>query len=364
MEWLRSWLFTGFTWLSPADTLVNFGFAPILPITGTLGPSYLFYTLTALLLYALLEKKLKVSLLFLASLLGTTLLLWSLQKISYTKPINKKIYTQIIQSHFTKKENSKRYKIIKRVKHFQKLALQEPQAELSVWSESTMSVEYKNVKRHLKNGFEKLRKNNVEVLYGSYVNSKNILMQNSNEKVAYSKQHLMPFGEYTPTWLVAFKTLLPNLENSNLKSSINVRNIDLNGTILAPSICYELLFPDELRTLSSKANVLVHISNLGWFDHTWAQSYFLNLAKMRSLEHGKPMIYVVNAGNSAFILPNGKIEKVSNSTKGTQALYNHVQPYEGQTPYAIYGNKPILYLLMLLLGIYLLIGGGRDVLKK
>lgn len=352
IEWVRSWFLTGFTWLSPADTLVNFGFAPFLPLTGTLGLSFSFYLLISFFIYLIIKPSIKSLLSFVFLLIS----LFFLKTQNYTKPLKPNVYVQIIQSHFTKDDKSKRYKVIKRLKRFQALANQEPRVNLSVWAESSMSIEYENLKNYLGDGFETLRENEVEVFYGAYKKSQNVLMQNSNEQAVYVKQHLMPFGEYTPRWLMRLKQLLPNFQNADLTSDFKVSPIVLNDVRYAPSICYELLFPEELRSLAEKSNVLLHVSDLGWFNHSWAQSYLLNLAKMRSMEHQKPMIYVVNAGNSAFILPTGEVKEFSSSTTGIQALYAHVLPYEGKTPYAKYGEKPLLYFLAFLLALYLLWG--------
>ena len=360
MEWLRSWFLTGFTWLSPADTLVNFGFASLLPITGTLGVSFLFYTIVAFFLYVLLQKRIKTFIYFVLSVLSLFFSLWFLAQQSYTTPLpKKKIYTQIIQSHFTKSEKTKRYKIVQRVKHFQELALQEPRAELSVWAESTVSSEYKEVRYSLSRGFQALRTHNVEVLYGAYLSSQNIIMQNSTEKMAYSKHHLMPFGEYTPAWLKFLQTYLPHFENNDLSVEKSPRLIRVKELNITASICYELLFPNELRADGKSANVLLHISDLGWFDKSWAQSYLLNLAQMRAMEHQKPMIYVVNSGYSAFIAFDGKIQNISRQESGTSTLYHNVVAYEGSTPFVKYGNLPILILLWSLLLFSLVLKRGK-----
>lgn len=342
MEWLRSWLFTGFTWLNPADTLVNYGFESLLPVTGVLGICYVFYLMVTTVLYFLLEKNFKAFgvLVFITG--SISLSLYFLQNLHYTEPLGNKLYTQLLQTHIDKKSKSQRYKVIKRIQHYQQLALQEPQADLSVWPESSMSTDYSMVYKHLKNGFLALQKDEVEVLYGAYKNHQNVLIQNSSNKVAYSKQHLMPFGEYTPSWLIKLQSLLPDFENDDLIVTKSPNRVNVNGTLLAPSICYELLFPDELRIRSINAQILLHISDLGWFDQSWAQSYLLNLARMRSIEHAKPMIYVVNYGKSAFISSKGKIEKIATNTQGVYALYHYVQPYTGITPYAKYGSIPIV----------------------
>jgi len=121
--------------------------------------------------------------------------------------------------------------------------------------------------------------------------------------------------------------------------------IEIKGIKYAPSICYEMLFPDELRVLSKDANILVHISDLGWFQNSWAKPYLLQLAKMRAIENQKPLLYVVNQGSSAFIYKDGTLDKAYDK-KGTHSLQHMIVPQKGNTPYVLYGNVPLFVLFI------------------
>ena len=357
IDWVKSWFATGFTWLYPADTLVDFGLGFLLPITGVLGANYIFYTLVATIVYMIISKRYVLSL---SLLLMMIFLIFSgnALQLKFTTPMGKTLYTQIVQTNKTKKEKQQRYKVIDSIQSYQLLLQQHPFPELSVWPESTLGLNCYIVKKNTKDGFSKIRQNKTEVLYGAYEesngNTYNAIMSNSNNKIAYIKQHLIPFGEYTPKWMFVFKKFMPSVFMNDIATNKTYTPIIINGVVLSPSICYEILFGDELRKRDKGTNILVHISDLGWFYNTIAKDYLLNVARIRAQEVQKPMIYVVNFGNSAFISPYGEIESIAKQSTDTYAIYRNIIPFVGQTPYAKYGSTPLLIWIFVILTISLI----------
>jgi apolipoprotein N-acyltransferase len=197
--------------------------------------------------------------------------------------------------------------------------------------------------------FKKVSKDNVEVLVGSDeslgINDEiNSIIRISTGEIAYSKQHLIPFGEYVPRWFRSFRSLLPSLRMDNLQTDrskagmINFKNIKI-----APSICFEMIFGDELRHKANSANLSLNLSDLGWFKNRYVKSYLLKVAQVRAMETQKPMVYVTNKGISAFIDHNGNIME-QYSKNATAALYHDVIPYQGQTLYTQFGSFPLVLL--------------------
>jgi apolipoprotein N-acyltransferase len=126
-------------------------------------------------------------------------------------------------------------------------------------------------------------------------------------------------------------------------------NIEINNIIISPSICYEILFPEQLRSNTNKSNILVNLSDLGWFKQYNAKYYLLRLAQIRAIESQKPMIYVVNQGISAFIDKNGKILKQTKSNSQEILSYDII-PHEGETIYSEHGNNIIyIYIIFMVL---------------
>ena len=146
------------------------------------------------------------------------------------------------------------------------------------------------------------------------------------------------------------KAFLPIIHKDNLHVTtkenkiFNFKNINISA-----SICFELIFPSELRKRNANSNILVHISDLGWFDKSWAEKYLLQNARVRAMESQKPMIYSVNHGNSAFINKFGQIT----SDKGI-TIEKIVIPQKGKTLWENYGNFTTLFLILINLIILIL----------
>ena len=261
----------------------------------------------------------------------------------------------IINSNFNKNDKSSRYKVINRIKKFTSLSLLEPQPDISIWPESTISTSFNEVRLQTLKSIKKLNDNNITVFTGAYVdidhNSYNTVFNLNKQQIAYSKQHLIPFGEYTPKWLQTIKNILPNMQQNNLiknnKFNTLIKYQDIN---ISASICYEIIFPNQLRVNNNSANILLHISDLGWFEQSWVKAYLFNLARIRAVESQKPMIYVVNRGLSAYIQKDGSFFQSSDIS-----FYHTMVPYKGKTIWSNYGDIVVLaYALFMAILLYLI----------
>lgn len=343
-DWLRTWLATGFTWLLPADALSQGALEGYFPLIGSLGVGYLFYFIVALTVLWISQRSLRYFTVWLLALITIGFGSYYFKAIPFTQPTDKSISVRIIQSHFGIHDKSKKYSIVKRMRAFQYLSRLEPMAELNVWPESSVSMDYQEVFRYIKKGFSPLTQNGSEVLFGAYRRGKsgsyNTIMKASTQKSVYAKHHLMPFGEYTPNWLKKFARFLPSFPMDDLVGEQGQNTIEIKGAICAPSICYEILFGDELREAAARSNLLLHISDLGWFGSSWADPYLFGVARIRAMESRKPMIYVANQGTSAFVSFQGEADAVG-TQKGTQYFQRTITPRVGVSPYDRYGNIPL-----------------------
>lgn len=149
---------------------------------------------------------------------------------------------------------------------------------------------------------------------GKYYNAVE-LVQNGKKLASYAKEHLVPFGEYVPSlpFLSAFHDMLAKYGGvyslgQNEQAVLHVRYQGKDIHIL-PLICYEAIFPELTwkRLQNDFAHVLLNVSNDAWYDKSSAPYQHLNLARMRSVESGLPMIRASNTGISAFIDKYGEI---------------------------------------------------------
>lgn len=124
----------------------------------------------------------------------------------------------------------------------------------------------------------------------------------------YDKVHLVPFGEYLPfPQLFAFAGGLTK-EVGEFQRGASRTPLDAGNERFGLFICYESIFPNEVRQFPlAGAQVLVNISNDGWYGDSGAWKEHLRETQMRAIENGRWLLLATNTGISASIDPNGRI---------------------------------------------------------
>lgn len=130
-----------------------------------------------------------------------------------------------------------------------------------------------------------------------------------------SKQFLVPFGEYFP-----LKKQFPDFYKKYLSGRVEFSKGDGDRLIHSQSAgdilvlnCYEALFSGYAARYAEQSDFILHISNDSWFTNRLADDYFLYIARMRSVETGKPLVRVANAGTHAVFDAYGRIVFVNAS---------------------------------------------------
>jgi apolipoprotein N-acyltransferase len=124
----------------------------------------------------------------------------------------------------------------------------------------------------------------------------------------YNKIHLVPFGEYVPfRSLFSFASGLTQAVGTFTKGTSRAP-LNAGNTKLGIFICYESIFPNEVRELVAQgAGVLVNISNDGWYGDSGAWAQHLNQARMRAVENHRWLLRDTNTGLTASLDPYGRI---------------------------------------------------------
>ena len=175
----------------------------------------------------------------------------------------------------------------------------------------------------------------------------------------YDKFHLVPFGEFTPSYLKWFTDLMVNEMGEFNRGDIRQPPFIWKKHRLSVTICYEDLFGEELAARFVNTSVLptvfVNMSNIAWFGNTMVLNQHLDIARMRSLEFDRPTIRATNTGTTAIISAQGVvIKQLPPYTEG--ALSGVVNSKDnGMTFYAYWaGHWRLMPLWMLCLGILLI----------
>ncbi len=124
----------------------------------------------------------------------------------------------------------------------------------------------------------------------------------------YDKIHLVPFGEYVPFKSVLVFAQKLTREVGDFAPGTERTVFALGKARLAVFICYESIFPDEIRQFAVRgAQFFVNISNDGWFGESGAPEQHLNMARMRAIENRRWLLRSTNTGITASIDPYGRV---------------------------------------------------------
>lgn len=118
----------------------------------------------------------------------------------------------------------------------------------------------------------------------------------------YDKHHLVPYGEYFPSYLPI------RLGEQGWSAGPGLATLHLPGLPpLGPLICYEAIFPAQVTRERDRPAALVNVTNDSWFGNSAGPRQHLAAARLRSVEEGLPMLRAANTGISAIIDAEGRV---------------------------------------------------------
>ncbi len=346
-EWLRGWVLTGFPWLSigyaqtPPSPLA--GYAAVI---GVYGISLVSAALAAVTAFALRRRTLQSGLLFIVIVVSFGFLL---RHMDWTQPSGAPLTVSLLQGNISQETKWDHDRVPYSLSTYAQLAKAYP-AQLVVMPETALPMFLNDVP----NDYLRLLTANGPVLTGVAVFTRQADHSDgyANAAVAispelatqgYAKSHLVPFGEYVPAGFSWFLALMHMPMSDFSPGAPYQLPLAIAGQKIAPNICYEDLFGEEIIRALPQATLLVNLSNTAWFGDSLAQPQHLQIAQIRALETGRTMLRATNTGMTAAIRPDGVVMAVLPAFT-TAGLTVEVQGYSGMTPYARWGNRLALLL--------------------
>jgi apolipoprotein N-acyltransferase len=180
-----------------------------------------------------------------------------------------------------------------------------------------------------------LGKKRVDDSQGSYY------YNNANR---YYKNHLLPIGEFVP-FQEFLRPLAPlfNLPQSSFNRGNYIQpNLIANGLEILPLICFEIAFPEQLAAnITASTNLLLTVSNDAWFGDSHGPHQHLEIARMRALEFGRPLLRSTNNGITAVVDHLGKVSaRIPQFEEAV--LKTNIRLVAGNTPFSLFG-RPFAY---------------------
>ncbi len=234
---------------------------------------------------------------------------------------NKTINIKIISPNFELKYNLSEKETYERVKKLIRYSnIEKDKKTLFIWPEGALSGKYLFEIEKYKDLFKENFSSEHLIIFGintlnkkdnKFFNSFIIMDHNLNKKFQYDKVKLVPFGEFLPfqTTLEKFglKKITEGFGSFSKGSTDNFFLID-NINII-PLICYEIIFPELIQKINSKSNILINISEDGWFGDSIGPFQHFSKSIFRAVESDTFVLRSANKGISAIINNKGQIIK-------------------------------------------------------
>lgn len=369
-EWLRSWVLSGLPWnlvgyaLSVSDTLVQ-----IVNVIGVYGLGFLIVYICSTFYYLLNKqyKELTVSIIV-SIIIVLSLIIYGYFRLSNNPTQYTNIKIRLVQPSIPQTDKWDVHEFWRNLDTHIKISLQDSDdVDLIIWSEAALTAPYRHpqiqpyLMKHL------LSKSKAVLITGGISGDDSIeddakvyttmyaINKNKDVLFEYYKSHLVPFGEYIPLRaILPFKKLTYGfLDYTPGKPGIfYLKELDLR---IKPLICYESIFPGEVRVENSLADVFINITNDAWYGNSSGPYQHLEQSRMRAIENGIPMIRVGNNGISAIIDPFGRIIKSLklNEVNGLNGILPKKIAYT--TIYSIMGELMVIVSSIAILMIQVLI---------
>ena len=394
-EWARGYVFTGFPWLSSGYTQVDGPLAGFAPIAGVYGAGWVLALVAALLVQALVRASdlkrqpsgqrsgapvqrrspraaVAVPAAGALAMIAAGLLL---ANVSWTEPANAPLNVRLLQGNVEQSMKFSEAGMNAALDEFQKLITEKP-ADLVVTPETAIPVLLQEMPQPFARAIRAFADSTgTAILFGAvggtvtpdgrvydFTNSLFGITPGQPGLYRYDKHHLVPFGEFVPQGFHWFVRLM-NIPLGDFARGAPVQPPFLvHNQPVAVNICYEDIFGEEIaRTIRDNPTapgVLINSTNLGWFGNTIALNQHLQMARMRALETGRPMLRATNTGATAAIDARGRvIAKLPVFTVG--AIDVRVEGTTGFTPYVRSGNNTVIAISLLMLAIGFAFGPAR-----
>ncbi|MGF6773050.1 apolipoprotein N-acyltransferase [Paraburkholderia sp. GAS199] len=383
-EWLRGYVFTGFPWLASGYAQVDGPLAGFAPVAGVYGVGWMLALVAALIVQALVRAReprgvdsarrgtrVATPALTALALIAAGLLLPLAQ---WTTPANAPLTVRLLQGNVKQEMKFEEAGMRAAIDQFQQMITSKP-ADLIVTPETAIPVLAQQLPPQFASAVRNFSDSTGSaVVFGAiggtitpdgrvvdYTNSLFGVTPGTRDVYRYDKHHLVPFGEFVPWGFRWFVNLMSIPLGDFARGAPVQKPFIVHNQPVSLDICYEDIFGEEIarniRESATPAGVLVNSTNLAWFGNTIALDQHLQIARMRSLETGRPMLRATNTGMTAAIDANGKvIGRLAPFTVGS--LDVTVQGTTGNTPYVTSGNNTVLAVSLLLLAFGFAFGPG------
>lgn len=343
-EWLRGELLSSFAWNLLGQSLVDSPLSGVLPVVGVYGAGWMLVFVGVALFEAVRRKspaRLLAALVVFASAAAAS-------SVEWTRATGEAVRVTVLQAGVEQSVRFTPEMVRETARIYAAMTRKAPDDTLVVWPEAAIPAPYDRLEaRSIRPLVSSLAERGGALLGGAFVRDggrtyNSLFYADGDETHFYHKRHLVPFGEYMPLrFLLNWLEQVVNIPMSDLAAGRAPPVMTIAGRKVGVSICYEATLTENIRDALPESVYLVNLSNDGWFGDSVAPQQHLDMARLRAMEFGRPMIRATTTGISAIINHQGEVlERSGQFTR--HSMSGAVHPREGATPYTVLGNAPML----------------------
>lgn len=358
LEWFRGWFLSGFPWLALGYTQTDAPLASIAPLGGVYAVSFA-VALSAGALVAFLFGNSRARIAAGSIVVAVWILGFALWNREWTQPTGAPVTVAIVQGAIPQEMKLDQSQFEHILEVYQTLTQPHLGANIIVWPESALAVPVDMLGGFLGPQWDAAKRSGSTLVLGQLRRDPrrdvyyNAVLALGDEPQWYAKRRLVPLSEFFPlpefmrNWLKGMDLPYSGFEAGGDSQPA----LDAAGQKLGVTICYEDSYASDQLAVLKSATLLVNVTNDAWFGDTTAAHQHLQISRMRALEAGRAMLRAANDGISAIIGPDGRVTATLPRFQ-PGVLTGSVQPRIGLTPYARFGNWPVI-----VLSLAVLIGG-------
>ena len=358
LEWVRSWMLSGFPWLSLGYSQVDSPIGQFSTYFGVFGCGWIVVLSAGLIVLIVTPKAWPYRIAYTLSLLLIWLGATSLTHLQWSSPIGQPLQISLIQGNINQTQKWQLEERERILQLYTELSLSvAAESDVIIWPETALPTFFSLIDEGFITALhEHAHATDTDYLIGTAVGDwDKSLFHNSVVSIGandgqhfYHKHHLLPFGEYLPfRFLFNLFHRFVDIPMADFTAGVKQQPLlRAANHDVGVSICYEAAFGNEIRRTLPQATLLVNVSNDDWFGDSLAPHQHLQIARMRTLETSRPMARATNTGISALIDHTGKIVADGAQFKPL-VIQGSLQPQQGSTPYVRFGDLPILGLAAL-----------------
>ena len=351
-EWLRSWVLSGFPWLSMGYAAIGWPLQGYAPLAGVFGVSFVVLVLAGLTWTLLARRERRVVLLSL--FLAIAAAGQALRAVEWTAATGEPVSVALLQGNIEQEMKFRPERYARILDTYARLA-EETSAKLIVLPETAVPRFYDSVDpAYLARLEAAARRNGGDLLVGvpfrtsrsEYYNS--VVSLGASPRQIYHKVHLVPFGEFVPPGFAWTLRLIEIPLSDFSRGAPEQPPLMAAGQRIAVNVCYEDAFGDEIARRLPEATMLVNVSNVAWFGDSLAPAQHLQIARLRAVETGRMHLTAANTGITAVIDRDGRVlERLPQFVEGR--LDATARGYTGSTPYSRLRDWPAVIVSLLVL---------------